>query len=254
MPATSPRCGISCSPTAPPSSRTIPAFRSANYDPKKWRFFPFGRYAGPINVFPGRYQAKYAELFRRSQPLGFGIGYRWRSYESNLLLSVRLAAGETANVEATSAAPVAEPVRHKTAARATASERGRSSSREAFSGLLRDSCVVLRRVDPAPASEPPRHIPSRARRSCQRHVVYTRGAPGLAAQQPRQRHPSAAPQAETPDRLVAIDRTGRQMAAVVSRPAATACAGKSRSRHAPGIARQALHRARRSRGRPCMRR
>jgi hypothetical protein len=84
-----------------------------DYDAKKWRFFPFGRYAGPINVFPGRYQAKYAELFKRSQPLGFGIGYRWRSYESNLLLSVRLAAGETANVETTSAAPVAEPVPHK---------------------------------------------------------------------------------------------------------------------------------------------
>jgi len=84
-----------------------------DYDLKKWRFFPFGRYAGPINVFPGRYQAKYAELFKRSQPLGFGIGYRWRSNESNLLLSVRLAAGETGNVETTSAAPVAEPVRHK---------------------------------------------------------------------------------------------------------------------------------------------
>src|SRR5580692_4095080 len=84
-----------------------------DYDPKKWRFFPFGRYASPIEVFPGRYQAKYAELFKRSQPLGFGIGYRWRAYESNLLLSVRLAAGETGNVETTSAAPVTEPVRHK---------------------------------------------------------------------------------------------------------------------------------------------
>jgi hypothetical protein len=76
-----------------------------DYDPHKWRFFPFGRYAGPINEFPGRYQASYAELFRRSQPLGFGIGYRWRSNESNLLLSVRLAPGETGNVETTSATP-----------------------------------------------------------------------------------------------------------------------------------------------------
>ena len=84
-----------------------------DYDTKQWRFFPFGRYAGPINVFPGRYQMKYAQLFKRSQPLGFGIGYRWRSYESNLLLSVRLAAGETANVETTSAAPVAESVQPK---------------------------------------------------------------------------------------------------------------------------------------------
>jgi hypothetical protein len=60
------------------------------YSPKKWRFFPFGRYAGPIAEFPGRYQDQYAELFRRSQPMDFGIGYRWRSHESNLLLSVRL--------------------------------------------------------------------------------------------------------------------------------------------------------------------
>jgi hypothetical protein len=79
-----------------------------DYDPKKWRFFPFGRYAGPISEFPGRYQASYAELFRRSQPMDFGIGYRWRSFESNLLLSVRLPSDGTGNVETTSSAP-AEP-------------------------------------------------------------------------------------------------------------------------------------------------
>jgi hypothetical protein len=61
-----------------------------DYDPKKWRFFPFGRYAGPIREFPARYQSKYAGLFRKSQPLDFGIGYRWRSYESNLLLSIKV--------------------------------------------------------------------------------------------------------------------------------------------------------------------
>jgi hypothetical protein len=62
-----------------------------DYDPKKWRFFPFGRYAGPIGEFPGRYQPRYAELFRKGQPqpLDFGIGYRWHAYESNLLLSVK---------------------------------------------------------------------------------------------------------------------------------------------------------------------
>jgi hypothetical protein len=62
----------------------------AYYDPKKWRFFPFGRYAGPIAEFPGRYQPKYAELFRNSQPMDFGIGYRWRPYESNLLLAIKV--------------------------------------------------------------------------------------------------------------------------------------------------------------------
>jgi len=66
----------------------------AYYNSKKWRFFPFGHYAGPISEFPGKYQQSYAELFRRSQPMDFGIGYRWRAYESNLLLSVRLAPDE----------------------------------------------------------------------------------------------------------------------------------------------------------------
>jgi hypothetical protein len=75
------------------------------YNPKKWRFFPFGHYAGPIAKFPGTYQPEYAELFRRSQPMDFGIGYRWRSFESNLLLSVRLASGDSGYVDA---APSAE--------------------------------------------------------------------------------------------------------------------------------------------------
>jgi hypothetical protein len=61
----------------------------ADYDPRQWRFFPFGRYVGPIDKFPGTYQPEYAELFRRSQPMDFGIGYRWRSFESNLLLSIK---------------------------------------------------------------------------------------------------------------------------------------------------------------------
>ena len=78
------------------------------YSPKKWRFFPFGRYAGPIEKFPGRYQQSYAELFRRSQPMDFGIGYRWRTYESNLLLSVRLPSDESGPVDATSSATPAE--------------------------------------------------------------------------------------------------------------------------------------------------
>ncbi len=59
------------------------------FDSGKWQFSPFGRYAGPIAEFPGRYQPKYAELFRNSQPMDFGIGYRWRPYESNLLLAVK---------------------------------------------------------------------------------------------------------------------------------------------------------------------
>jgi hypothetical protein len=82
------------------------------YSQKKWRFFPFGHYAGPIAKFPGKYQERYAELFQRAQPIDFGIGYRWRTYETNLLLSVRLnpdepltAADTTSSVESPAEKP-----------------------------------------------------------------------------------------------------------------------------------------------------
>jgi hypothetical protein len=76
----------------------------ADYNSRQWRFFPFGRYLGPIAEFPGRYQERYAELFRRAQSIDFGIGYRWRTHESNLLLSVKIPGSETAPAETTSSA------------------------------------------------------------------------------------------------------------------------------------------------------
>jgi hypothetical protein len=84
-----------------------------NYNAKRWRFFPFGRYAGPIAEFPGRYQPAYAELFQKSQPMDFGIGYRWRSHESNLLLAVKLPPDGSGEADATPAAelPRQEPPR-----------------------------------------------------------------------------------------------------------------------------------------------
>jgi hypothetical protein len=77
----------------------------ASFDARKWRFFPFGRYEGPIAEFPGRYQESYAALFERAQPLDFGIGYRWRTHESNLLLSVKVAANDQGPVETSAEAP-----------------------------------------------------------------------------------------------------------------------------------------------------
>jgi hypothetical protein len=85
----------------------------ADYNPNKWRFFPFGRYAGPISEFPARYQQSYAELFRRAQPMDFGIGYRWRAHESNLLLSVHLGPDEAPPVEATTASTDNPPPKPK---------------------------------------------------------------------------------------------------------------------------------------------
>jgi hypothetical protein len=59
------------------------------FDAKKWDFHPFGHYLGPLGIFPGTYQRDLAELFRRSRPIDFGIGYRWRPGQTNLLLAVK---------------------------------------------------------------------------------------------------------------------------------------------------------------------
>ncbi|WP_456717033.1 hypothetical protein [Bradyrhizobium sp. USDA 4353] len=91
----------------------------ASYDTRAWRFFPFGRYAGPIDKFPGMYQNSYARLFERAQPLDFGIGYRWRTRESNVLLSVRSPSGDTTvSAEATGPAETSPPPRVRRAPRA----------------------------------------------------------------------------------------------------------------------------------------
>lgn len=91
----------------------------ASYDSRAWRFFPFGRYAGPIDKFPDMYQNSYARLFERAQPLEFGIGYRWRTRESNVLLSVRApSADATVSAEATGPAETSyQPSRARRAAR-----------------------------------------------------------------------------------------------------------------------------------------
>lgn len=60
-------------------------------DEKDWRISPFGRYLNPISIFPRKtYQPQMRDLFaKRAQPLDFGVGYRWRPKESNLMLAVR---------------------------------------------------------------------------------------------------------------------------------------------------------------------
>jgi len=82
----------------------------ADYNLRQWQLFPFGRYAGPIQEFPSRYQPRYAELFARAPSIDFGIGYRWRAHESNLLLSVKLSPDEAAQPQpASSSEPVPPP-------------------------------------------------------------------------------------------------------------------------------------------------
>jgi hypothetical protein len=63
----------------------------ASFRSDSWQFHPFGAYLGPIAIFPGRGQPRLGELFKRAKapPLDFGIGYRHRGHDSNLLLAVR---------------------------------------------------------------------------------------------------------------------------------------------------------------------
>jgi hypothetical protein len=58
----------------------------------EWQLRPFGRYLGPIAVFPDNYQKQLAELFRSAKPPGidFGVGYRFRLNESNVLIADKL--------------------------------------------------------------------------------------------------------------------------------------------------------------------
>jgi hypothetical protein len=59
-------------------------------DPAQWNLQAYGAYRGPIAVFPNRYQTNLHRLFAKSHPaLTFGIGYRWRPQESNLLVAMR---------------------------------------------------------------------------------------------------------------------------------------------------------------------
>jgi hypothetical protein len=57
----------------------------------QWDLRPFGNYLGPISIFPGRYQKDLRDLFAkaRATPIDYGIGYRHRQKESNLLLAIK---------------------------------------------------------------------------------------------------------------------------------------------------------------------
>jgi hypothetical protein len=63
----------------------------SRFDQGRWQLRPFGHYSGPISLFASRYQPKLAQLFdrNRAEPIEFGVGYRWRSQTSNLMLAVK---------------------------------------------------------------------------------------------------------------------------------------------------------------------
>ena len=73
---------------------------------------------------------------------------------------------------------------------------------------------VRRRVGAVPARVAPGQIPPRLLRQRVGHEIEPMRAPRLAAQQPREGHPAARPQAIAVDRLVGVVRAGRQMPAM----------------------------------------
>jgi hypothetical protein len=85
----------------------------AYFDRKQWRLRPFGRYVGPLSIFAGHYQPQMAQLFRNANPppLAFGVGYRWRNNESNLVVADKIAPG-TAEAETTHTATPHSPPPH----------------------------------------------------------------------------------------------------------------------------------------------
>jgi len=67
----------------------------AYFDRRAWRLQAFGRYVGPLGIFGAPYQVRMGELFRDAIPINFGIGYRWRTNESNLVLAQKVASATT---------------------------------------------------------------------------------------------------------------------------------------------------------------
>jgi hypothetical protein len=67
----------------------------AYFDEGKWQLQPYGHYYGPISLFQNRYQPRLNQLYQRghSRSIDFGIGYRWRPQESNLLQAVKIVTG-----------------------------------------------------------------------------------------------------------------------------------------------------------------
>ena len=71
-----------------------------DFEAKRWRLQPFGHYAGPISIFASFYQPQMAKLFQSASPMEFGIGYRWRKNESNLLIAQKESAPGSDEVSA----------------------------------------------------------------------------------------------------------------------------------------------------------
>ena len=99
----------------------------SHFDPKMWRFQAFGRYNGPLNISGATYQPRMGELFRNATPIDFGVGYRWRTNESNLVLAQKTGS-KASNGELTPRLP---PDRNPRAAGTQQPSRKRAESESA---------------------------------------------------------------------------------------------------------------------------
>lgn len=72
----------------------------SHFKAEQWQLQPFGTYTSPIGMFRGNYQSKLRALYQTAKPtpINFGVGYKWKLNQSNLLLAVKkeskAAAGE----------------------------------------------------------------------------------------------------------------------------------------------------------------
>lgn len=55
----------------------------------EWTFHPFGSYLYPLGIFPNTFQPRMKAMFAKAPKLDFGVGYRHRAHESNLMIAVR---------------------------------------------------------------------------------------------------------------------------------------------------------------------
>lgn len=62
------------------------------FDPNQWNLQFYGAYTRPIALFDDEYQSDLSQLYKTNptvKPLSFGIGYKYRPDESNLMLAVK---------------------------------------------------------------------------------------------------------------------------------------------------------------------
>lgn len=126
----------------------------------QWNFQPFGRYLGPIAIFPGRHQNQLAEIYQRgpARPIDWGMGYRWRNNESNVLLAVRKDVGTRQQLRpAISETPAVkpQPVEATTPATPAASSASAPAETAVPTTTATTPGSAPTQVENAPAQTPP---------------------------------------------------------------------------------------------------